>query len=125
MFPTPNLDARLKPKEEVFALEVNGQSKAYALKKLRQTPILHDTLGELSLVLVTNEKTGAVRVYSAGTRRFSRRDGLLVSDDGQEWEIAEDALHKRRTKQRLPRLPGHLAYWFGWASFHPQTLLWK
>jgi hypothetical protein len=125
MFPVPNLDARLKPKEEIFALEINGQSKAYALKKLRQTPILHDTLGDVNLVLVTNEKTSAVRAYSAGMRRFSRRDGLLISDDGQEWEIAEDALHNRRTNERLPRLPGHLAYWFGWASFHPRTSLLK
>ncbi len=126
MFPAPNLDARMKPKEEVFALEINGESKAYALKKLRQTPILHDVLGGENIVLITNEKTSAVRAYSAGKRQFTRRDPLLlIAEDGQQWGVTESALVDRKTNEQLPRLPGHLAYWFGWASFHPRTALWK
>jgi hypothetical protein len=27
----------------------------------------------------------------------------------------------RATGRRLPRLVGHLAYWFGWYAFHPET----
>ncbi|MGH9841414.1 MAG: DUF3179 domain-containing protein [Blastocatellia bacterium] len=125
MFPVPSPDPRMKPKEEIFALDIEGQSKAYVLKKLRQTPILHDALGGENIVLVTNEKTGAVRAYSAGKQRFTRRDSLLVAEDGQEWQVTESSLVNRKTNEQLPRLPGHLAYWFGWASFHPRTLLLK
>jgi hypothetical protein len=45
------------------------------------------------------------------------------SATGQIWSIEEDALVQRATGQRLPRLGGHLAYWFGWYAFYPQTLL--
>ena len=35
---------------------------------------------------------------------------------GQDWQIGEDAL-LGPDGGRLPRLPGHIAYWFAWQSF--------
>jgi len=49
--------------------------------------------------------------------------GAEIADThGARWRVEEDAL-VGPDGARLPRLPGVLAYWFGWHSFHPRTEL--
>lgn len=68
------------------------------------------------------------RVAESGARRTTRsRDAgntapavSLVDETGAAWRAEEDALVGPEGA-RLERLPGHLAYWFGWFSFFPET----
>ena len=122
-FPVPRLDKRLKPKEEVFALVVNGQPKAYALKRLAELRVVNDRLGGQRIVLISDGKPGGVRAYERGEAEFKPGKTGLVSSDGREWQATESALVEKNTSAKLPRLAGHTAYWFGWTSFYPQTLL--
>lgn len=81
MFPSPRLDPRLKPKEEVFTIIVNDQPKAYPLKRLRQIGALNDEVGGEKIVLITN-KSGATRAYRRGDRRFkAKREARNVVED--------------------------------------------
>jgi hypothetical protein len=123
MFPVPNRDNRLRPKEEVFTLLVQGQPKAYVLSKLGD--ILNDEVGGEKLVLITDRRNGAVRAYARGESIFKARKtrSSVEAADGSMWALSEEALINPSTGERLPRLAGHLAYWFGWRSFYPQTLL--
>ncbi len=126
MFPVPRLDNRLKPKEEVFALIINDQPKAYALKRLREVGVLNDNLGGENVVLIADSKTGATRAYARGAHIFrARKDSPERVETEQEevWKVTEAALISQTTGAGLLRLPGHLAYWFGWYAFHPRTLL--
>lgn len=128
MFPVPQRDHRLPPKEEVYALVVNGQPKAYPLTALRREPVLNDTLGGDLIVLATDEQNGAVRAYERGMRRFRTLAGArdkLQADDGSRWSVTEAALVQDGGRERLQRLPGHTSYWFGWFTFFPQTLLYE
>ena len=50
------------------------------------------------------------------------RHNSLLDDRGGEWQITEDALIGPG-ERRLDRIGGHLAYWFGWYSFFPATLV--
>ncbi|MFQ5927831.1 MAG: DUF3179 domain-containing protein [Terriglobia bacterium] len=125
-FPVRERDKRVKPKEEVFTLVVNGRPKAYVVRKLRGKQVVNDTLGGEKIVLVTNGKTGAVRAYRRGERRFEARkssDEVADSQDGSVWSVREAALVARSSGERLPRVAGHVAYWFAWYLFYPQTLL--
>ena len=45
---------------------------------------------------------------------------VIFDEDGHKWQIAENALESP-SGERLSRLPGHMAYWFGWFSFYPKT----
>jgi hypothetical protein len=47
---------------------------------------------------------------------------VLLDEAGTEWEVTENALISADGDE-LDRLPGHMAYWFGWFSFYPQTEL--
>ena len=41
---------------------------------------------------------------------------------GEVWQVTEEALIGPDGKS-APRVNGHLAYWFGWFSFFPNTLV--
>ena len=71
------------------------------------------------------EAGGAVRAYRRGEREFA-----LGADDGdaprrERRRVADRGGRARGPgrRQRLPRLPGTLAYWFAWQAFHPETLV--
>lgn len=65
---------------------------------------------------------GETRAYERGKYMFSATGtpNELRDELGSIWRMTEDALLGPRG-ERLPRLGGHLAYWFGWFSFFPQT----
>ena len=53
---------------------------------------------------------------------FSPSDNpdVILDDSGREWQVTEEALMGPEG-ETLPRLGGHLAYWFGWFAFFPNT----
>ena len=90
-------------------------------------------LGEIDAVgHVGDTVVGDARAYERGASIFSLaessegegRAATLVDNQGQIWEIEEEALVQvDDSSQRLERLSSHNAYWFGWYAFHPTTEL--
>ena len=144
MFPVWQRSQELPPKARVYALRVNGVPKAYALEKLVAEEVLNDTLGGEPVVLVAQrgavevqgeslragavsyDSGGEVRAYARGDHTFSpgAEAGLVLDEQGREWRVAEEALLGPEGES-APRLGGHLAYWFGWFAFFPNTELAK
>ncbi len=114
----------LERDEEVFALRINGRAKAYPLAALASRRVVNDELGGESLVLVADAASGAIRAYRRGDRTFRSGDGPMeiVDQDGGRWRVAEERLEPASgEREPLERLAGHVALWFGWFGFHPQT----
>lgn len=66
---------------------------------------------------------GEVRAYERGALQFRAATRDALSDErGRTWRVTEEAL-LGPAGERLVRLPGALAYWFGWYSFFPKTEL--
>ena len=64
---------------------------------------------------------GETRAYERGRYTFSALNtSTLIDDRERQWRITEEAL-VAPDGESLPRLGGHLAYWFGWFAFFPQT----
>jgi hypothetical protein len=71
---------------------------------------------------------GETRAYERGGYTFSASNSgsaskagdSLTDEQGRLWRITEEAL-VGPGEERLPRLGGHLAYWFGWFAFFPRT----
>lgn len=121
-------------KEMVFGLDIEGHSKAYAIAQLVEEVVVNDRLGGRSVVITARatpdrsffEPGGAaVRAYERGERAFiaGEEPGVLIDHTGARWIAGEDALHGP-AGARLDRLPGHLAFWFGWYAFYPDTEVW-
>lgn len=133
LFAVTSSDDRLQPTEEILAMYLAPEeptttdrlpvaiSEAF-LEKHR----LHQfEVSGRHFVVVTSQK-GAHRVYEAGTIQFTRerRGGILEDSDRNRWRITEDALvGTGASKATLPRVRSHRAFWFGWYTRFPDTLL--
>ncbi len=124
LFPVYQRSQELPEKSFVFGLLVEGTPKAYPLRDLQREPVVNDELAGRAVVVVTEPASRAVRAYERGAQRFEAgpRPGTLLDDSGGLWRVTEPAL-KGPDGSSLERLPGHLAYWFGWFSFYPRTLI--
>ncbi len=134
MFPSWQQDtALIQNKEMVFALRLNGQAKAYPLATIIPQGIINDRVGQTDIVIIaeaTPERDffepggAAVRAYASQGMVFSAGESsmTLLSDDGRSWQITEEALIAADGEQ-LRRIGGHLAFWFGWFGFYPDTLV--
>lgn len=121
MFPASVNDDSLKSKEKVFGLRISGANKAWPLKLFKQPTAINDTIGIIPIVLIGAEKNETVRAYRSEGLKFEYSDnGQLLSDD-KEWQLTENELIGPNN-QKLSRLPGHVAYWFAWSGYYPDTL---
>ncbi len=144
MFPVRQRSALLAAKARVFGLEINGVPKAYSLDRLVEQKVTNDKIALSNVVLVaargiitvegrsartgpsTYRAGGEVRAYERGERVFAPGpDSHTVTDaEGKEWRVSEEAL-EGPAGERLPRIAGSLAYWFGWNAFHPESQLYS
>jgi uncharacterized protein DUF3179 len=128
MFPVARRSRALPAKARIFALLAGGAPKAYPIAALVRERVTNDAVGGHPVVLLTEPAGGAaglaaVRAYERGSFRFApAAGGGLADQQGRPWRVDEEALHGP-VGERLARLPGHLAYWFGWFSFYPRTEL--
>ncbi len=124
-FPVWQKNDILERNDQVYALLVNGEAKAYPLAKLRTERLVHDTLGGLPIVLVVDGESGAVRAYERRGLTFRTPSAAPLSQlqagDGSAWTMTEKGLVPEADGEMLPRVPGHVAFWFGWYAFYPET----
>lgn len=124
-FPVWQKSDRLKRQERVYALAIGGIPKAYPLAAFERQGVINDSVGGEPLVLIAHRDSGAVRAYRRGARTF--RAGAtpdeVLDEAGRRWGTQEDALTplEDTTEKPLARVPGHVAYWFGWYGFYPET----
>ncbi|MEE8584620.1 MAG: DUF3179 domain-containing protein [Acidobacteriota bacterium] len=125
MFPVPELDKRLRPKQEVLALLLDRVPVAFRTETLRKQPLFHYEVGKRALVILT-DRSGASRAYRRDGIRFKGwdQDSELIDEQGRKWSLSEEAL-TGPSGRRLPRLPAHRAFWFGWRAQFPHTRLVK
>jgi hypothetical protein len=142
MFPVAQRSQLLDTKARVYAMRIGETPIAYPLDLLTTEQVVNDTVAGVNLVLIAPEGSvevagssqragafsylagGAVRAYERGDTGFAlgADANTLVDSDGVEWHITEEALVSPSSPS-LPRLAGHLAYWFGWYAFFPNTLV--
>jgi hypothetical protein len=130
-FPVWKKSPALPAKEEVYALRLGGEARAYVAAKLFAAGLLNDRLGGQPILLLADRSSGAVRAYRrppAELRRGSRPD-LLEDAAGRTYQAGELALSEDgggggARGESWQRLPGHFAFFFGWYAFFPQTTVW-
>ncbi len=141
LFPVGVRSDLLGPKDRVFALLLDGVPVAYPVDALAAERVINDSVGGTPVVLLALHGTlrgqgsefvtglevewraGAeVRAFEAGSHTFSASNGVVVDERAVPWQVREEVLVSDRG-ETLPRLPGHLSYWFAWFSYFPRTLV--
>ena len=116
MFPTRTDQTRLRQKDYVYGIRVAGGAKAWPLEAFAGTPVIQDRVGFTNVVLIGDAATRTVRAYDRGAVDFTSFENGTLAGPGGVWRIGEDAL-SGPDGQRLPRVPGHIAYWFAWDGY--------
>ncbi|MEM7527635.1 MAG: DUF3179 domain-containing protein [Pseudomonadota bacterium] len=116
MFPALVTGTALKQKDYIFGIRRQGVARAWPLEAFRGGRVINDAVGDLSVVLVGEADGQTVRAYERGARQFESSIRGLSARDGSAWEISEEALIGPGGT-RLPRVAGHIAYWFAWDNY--------
>ena len=48
-----------------------------------------------------------------------------MNDEGIKWNIFGEAVEGARTGERLQQAKSFIAYWFGWAAFYANSLIFQ
>lgn len=126
-FPVWRKSGALPAKEEVYGVRMGAQAKAYPVERVIRERIVQDRLGDADLVLLGDSESGAVRAYRRDGRAFQAgaAPGELRDETGRVWKVTEEGLvPPGEGAAALPRVPGVVAFWFGWFGFYPETEVW-
>lgn len=118
--PLKNRDERLGAKEMVLGVRVGGLAKAYPHARMKNAPLIVDTIGETAVVVFHEADTGLTVAYDAGGRKFeSMLDGSRARAGETVWDLRTG--REVRGDGVLTPLPAINAYWFAWADYYPKT----
>lgn len=127
-FPVKNFDRRLKPKEIIWGIEIDGKTKAYIETKLADAAFLNDVFGGKE-ILVYSPAVKVARFFDRNLNGqvldFELRQGKLYDKQtGSEWNPDGIAVNGKLKGQQLTRIPAIPNFWFAWVAFYPNTELW-
>ncbi len=126
-----NFDDRLYTKEFVIGAELDGTAVAYPFSVLNNEPVINDVVGDNQILVVFDNSSGAGlvfdRVVDGETLTFSASDGdlsLTDTETGSTWDGFNGvAIDGPLAGTQLDRIKSTTVFWFGWADFHPDTLV--
>ena len=119
MFPAAVDQTRLKQKDYVFGIRTFGGAKAWPVTAFEGGRVINDTVADLNVVLVGDRLGRTVRAYDRGsaTKKFGPgSDPTELLSGIETWTVTEEAL-VGPDGQTLPRVAGHIAYWFAWDGY--------
>jgi len=128
MFPVSPRNDQLHTKDLVFAVRLGAAHKVYPLDTLRRTPVVSDRVGTTNVVVLGKPDGRSARAYERGTLTFqpgAAPSELVERTTGARWRVEEERLIEPATGRTLPRLGGHVVYWFGWYAFYPDAEVYR
>ena len=129
---------KLKPRELIIGLTVNGKSKAYPQADLVKQRLTLDELGGVPLFLVVGEDQQSVRVFerkAAGRvlEFFVKAEAaplqlplqLIDAETNTVWDFSGKAISGPLAGQQLAKVALLKDYWFDWKLYHPDTAVYS
>lgn len=138
-------DSRLFATERVLAGLIGGQPIAYSFSELKDRGIINDTVGDMDVVVFwqpgatsalddsdidSSRDVGMAALFSreldGQTLSFMLDEGIIRDEQtGSIWNIFGEATDGELAGESLRPMNAFPHFWFAWAAFHPETLLWK
>ncbi|MEM9523926.1 MAG: DUF3179 domain-containing protein [Pseudomonadota bacterium] len=116
MFPALVDQSVHRQKDYVFAIRQFGAARAWPLNAFERTRVINDAIVDTPLVLLGSANERTVRAYERGSHTLTASGGGLTDEAGHHWTVTEAAL-LGPDGQNLPRVAGHIAYWFAWDNY--------
>ena len=135
LFPTERKDSRLRNKDLVIGVSLEGQQKAYSIKKkLWKTKdkgtwrLIQDRIGDVPLLVYHDPDNFTSAVYHRVVDDLvidfeGQEEGIWARDsDGNSWNLLTGNGPGGKKLKPIPHLN---VYWFAWADFYPRATLYK
>lgn len=122
LYPALVRDQRLRQKDLIFGVRVPGGVKAWPLADFAGGAVINDRVGFVDIVLIGDPQGLGARAYRADGHNFTRGAPGELDSGGARWRVTESGLIGPEGES-LPRLPGHVAYWFAWAGYFENAQL--
>ena len=128
IFPVENKDDRLFLKEKILGFD-NGIYKAYKLSDIEQKKVINDSIGDKKIVLIS--------LYPEMARAFNRvldeqvlefeysHEKIIDIQTRSTWNFDGESIEGPLKGGKLQREVYNPGFWFEWAAFHPDTLLYS
>ena len=126
IFPVENKDERLFLKEKILGFD-NGIYKAYKLSDVEKNKIINDDVGDKKIVLISlyPEMARAFnRIVDEQILEFEYSNGQIIDiQTKSKWNFDGMSIEGQLKGKKLQREVFNPGFWFEWAAFHPDTLL--
>ena len=128
-------DDRLGRKELVLGIDVDGATKAYAFNALAAQLVVNDSVGGEDVLVYFDNFTDTGLAFDrrvAGRSLTFRLDGdpagvntvLIDEETGSKWQaFTGRAFEGELQGETMGRMLSHLAFWFAWKDWNPDTEL--
>jgi len=137
------VDGRLPAMARVVTVSFDDLDVAYPYTSLETAGVINDTQGDHALVVLyapgtasaldaaviaEGQDVGATGVFSPfvdGRKLSFRREGqaFVDAETGSRWNIAGQAVEGPLAGSQLDRLVSGDHFWFSWAAFKPDTII--
>lgn len=138
-------DPRLPALERVLGYAADDTAVAYPLSTIAAVGVIADTINGQDVVIFyepgaasaldnstisASREVGAVGMFSPqveGQRlTFNYNDGMITDNEtGSEWDIFGRAVSGELAGAQLEPVESHTHFWFAWAAFRPDTVVYK
>lgn len=118
MFPVTRPPDTLAPKDRVFVVRLDDAAKAYPLAVLTDKKVVTDTIGDHPVTLVAGDPIAVTGTDRRSEQQVTYTAGAPVRAYAGHATTAAEA-------DALPRLPGHLVYWFALHAHEPDVPLYS
>jgi Protein of unknown function (DUF3179) len=123
------LDERLPMKSFVLGVEIEDQYKAYPVSIFDNERLIHDEMGNTSLLLVAAKKNDYLQIFdrNVGGQTLSfiaaeTKRNFKDNETGSEWTPQGMCIAGDYEGTQLDRVPHYnKIFWFVWADYHPST----
>lgn len=107
-------------KSWIIGIENDSRSKAYDWNDLKKKKIIHDTLGNTSIVIIlaSDENSFVAFERNAGEIYAVRNDTIYTSEHFYDFSGRSLSFPSKQIKQ----VKAYQEYWHSWLQFHPKTL---
>jgi hypothetical protein len=119
-----NWDDRLSENELVLGANVGDEYKAYVLEDFGPAlAAIQDVLGGTSIVIFVHAESNYAMAFVAESDGFTP-DGSFISDaDGNSWDLTGAAVAGPRMGDSMKYITSFVTEWYGWAAYHPETMI--
>jgi hypothetical protein len=132
LFPISAKDDRMHEKERVLGIVIDGKSRVYRFGSFGPiTGVIHDEFRGQKLVIAgkTDQymvaynreiEPGVILTFSP-----SSINGLLIDQEGTEWDLFGYAVSGPRKGSTLPAVTSFMGYWFSFPAFYLNTEIYE